>query len=81
MNWLNELKRIYEKLEATGYVEIKNEIFDAQLSGGTGGEIFLMVTEKLKKIRSSNPKVYAVIKNEADKILSYGKEIGYLSEG
>ena len=36
MNWHNTLKEIYQKLEISGYNEIKEDIHEGQLSGGTG---------------------------------------------
>lgn len=80
MNWIQELNNMYKKLEINGHQETKEEIYDAQLSGGTGGEIFLLVTNKLKELRDSKPDIYRLIKEEADQILHYGVLIGYLSE-
>jgi hypothetical protein len=79
MNWIKELDIIYKKLEMNGFDKEMNELADSQLSGGTGGEIFLLVTKRLIGIKKETPEVYSVIKNEVDNILEYGVEIGYLS--
>jgi hypothetical protein len=80
MNWIEILNKIYKKLEEKELTDIKSEIFEAQLSGGTGGEIFLLVTSTLIKIKNEKPHVYSLIKDEADSIINYGKEIGYINE-
>ena len=78
MNWTEQLNVIYEKLEENGFDEIKQELFDTQLSGGTGGEIFLLITNYLIKIKKERLHVYLVIREEVDSILEYGVKIGYL---
>lgn len=79
MNWYNTLKDIYQKLEDAGYPEIKKDIHEGQLSGGTGGEIFLIVLTKLIELKRNNPKVYVIVKKEIDELIIYGKSINYLS--
>lgn len=79
MNWIKELDKIYTKLDDNNLDEIKNKIFNSQLSGGTGGEIFLLVATMLIKIKEENSELYKLIKEETDLILKYGKDIGYLS--
>jgi hypothetical protein len=79
MNWIEQLDVIYRKLEKAGFNEIKQELFEAQLSGGTGGEIFLLVASSLIKIKKEKILVYLIIKDEVDSILEYGMEIGYLT--
>jgi len=78
MNWHNTLNIIYSKLEAHGYPAISKEIHEAQLSGGTGGEIFDLVISRLVSIKKNKPDVYAIIKSEIDSLIEYGINIGYL---
>jgi len=80
-NWITDLESIYKKLEDEGQFKIKNEMFQSQLSGGTGWEIFLLICEILKDIRSNHPVIYDIIKKEADRVLSYGYENGFLKKG
>ena len=79
MNWYSTLKDIYQKLEASGYNEIKEDIYEGQLSGGSGGEIFLIVLTKLIYIKKINPVAYDLIKKEIDELVTYAKSIDYLS--
>ena len=78
MNWLNHLKTIYDILEEKGYHNIRVDLFNAQKIGGTGGEIFLIIADKLTEIKVDQPLVYREIQRDVDAILNYGKEIGYL---
>jgi hypothetical protein len=78
MNWHNTLRSIYSKLDANGFHEISRDIYQGQLSGGTGGEIFDIVITKLISIKNNEPNVYEIIKTETDSLIDYGKSIGYL---
>jgi hypothetical protein len=78
MNWFNHLQGIYAVLDAKGYKEIKEELLEAQKIGGTGGEIFMIISDKLQEIKVKHPLVYNEIENDAECILNYGKSIGYL---
>ncbi len=77
MNWIDELNKIYWILEEKNLLKIKENIQDAQLSGGTGGEILMLVCDALIKIRREQPDIYVYIEKEADKLIVYEKEIGY----
>jgi len=78
MNWHNHLQNIYNILDAKGYVEIKEELLEAQKIGGTGGEIFLIISDKLQDIKVKQPSVYKEIDADVESILNYGRSIGYL---
>lgn len=79
-NWLDDLNNIYRKLDDYNEITIKNEIFEAQLSGGSGWEIFLLVTEKLINIKENNINIYEGLENEITNILNYGYENGFLNK-
>lgn len=78
MNWVDTLKTIYQKLDTKGFNHISKEIQDEQLAGGTSGEIFTLVLFKLTSIKDHQPEVYAVIKDETDWMIAYGRTIGYI---
>jgi hypothetical protein len=79
MDWHQMLKKIYIKLERAGFPQIAGEIHDAQLSGGTAGEIFDIVLTTLRQLKSENPKAYQVIEGEADELFAFARSIGYLA--
>lgn len=78
MNWHATLNSIYVKLKTYGFAETSDELFQAQLSGGTGGEIFSAVVDKLIHYKKNNPDVYAVIKDETEAMIAFGRSINYL---
>jgi hypothetical protein len=45
--------------------------------GGTSGEMFTLVLEKLISIKEHQREVYAVIREETDWMIAYSKVIGY----
>ena len=78
MDWRIELNKIYTVLEENNLKQLLQELQEAQLIGGTGGEIFMIMSNKLIEIKKTNPKTYSLIKTETDKIINYGIEIKYL---
>lgn len=62
------MNRLNFSLKENGFESIKEEIFEASLAGGTGGEILCMIDKKLLEIKETKPEVYNLIKNEADQI-------------
>jgi len=78
MDWRIELNKIYTVLEENNLKQLLQELQEAQLIGGTGGEIFMIMSSKLIEIKKTNPTTYSLIKTEADKIINYGIEIKYL---
>lgn len=77
MNWIENLNNIYNTLNKYDLTTFTNELKEAQYSGGTGGEIFLIIATKLKEWKTEE--VYPLIRSDADKIIEYGKSIGYLN--
>lgn len=77
-NWIVDLEKIYSILEYNNNHNIKDNLFETQLFGGTGGEIFLLVIDWLRKLELEEPKVYAMINVESNRIIEYGYTIGYL---
>lgn len=78
--WHEELKNIYNILEQNKLLFIKERLWNAQLSGGTGWEIFLLIAAELKQIKEDYPEIYELIKIESNNILSYGLEYGLINE-
>ncbi len=78
MNWHNKLDKIYNKLEEEGYSSIKREIHEGQISGGTAGEIFSIVLDKLMNLEHTHHKAYEKIKDEIEEFIIYAKSIDYL---
>ncbi|UNY99062.1 hypothetical protein MQE36_01630 [Zhouia spongiae] len=79
-NWIEDLREIYKILEKHGFYQLKEELFETQLSGGTGWEIFLLVTTKLRDIEYKNPEVYELIKKKSDSIFDFGIKNGFLKK-
>jgi hypothetical protein len=77
MDWLSIVKAIHERLRTNGFNDISAQIHHAQLSGGTGGEMFTLVLEKLISIKKHQPEVYALIREETEWMIAYAKVIGY----
>jgi hypothetical protein len=80
MDWRIELEKIYDILDENNYKNLHQELLEAQLIGGTGGEVFMIMSTKLFEIKKSKPKIYELIKNEVDKIINYGIEIKYIKK-
>lgn len=80
INWSEDLNVIYKKLEKANLTQLKEELFESQLSGGTGWEIFLAVTNKLKEIKQKRPDVYQLIKEEYNNIFDFGYTNGFLQK-
>lgn len=78
MNWHKKLKEIYNKLEEEGYYSIKREIYEGQISGGTAGEIFSIVLDKLINLKQTNHQAHEKIKSEIEEFIEYAKSINYL---
>lgn len=78
MNWHNTLAQIYQKLEESGYADLSLELKTEQLKGGTGGEILSLVLAGLLSLRDLHPDAYSMVETEAEGMIEYGKEIGYL---
>lgn len=78
MDWLAILNDIHSNLEANGFRELSQEISEAQLEGGSGGEIFSIVLDRLIQIKEQHPDVYAVIREETDWMIAYARTINYL---
>ncbi len=78
-NWINDLEEIYSILENKGCQNLREELFNTQLSGGIGWEIFLLVTAMLKKVKKENPTTYEYIKLQANRILDFGIKNGYIN--
>lgn len=79
-NWRIDLEKRYSILEYNNYHSIKNNLFEIQLSWGTGGEIFLLVVDWLRKLEHEEPEGYAIINVESNRIIEYGYTMGYLSK-
>lgn len=79
-NWIDDLNEIYDILEANDYLEIKEQLFNAQLSGGTGWEIFLLICDELMMIREKQSVTYYSIREQAERIIEYGINNKFISK-
>ena len=67
-NWLEDLNKLNSILDKNGLENLKQQIFENSLAGGTGGEILLIVDKILIEVKKTNPEIYYKIKNEAENI-------------
>ena len=66
--WLEDLNKLNSILDKNGLENLKQQIFENSLAGGTGGEILLIVDKILIEVKKTNPEIYNKIKNEAENI-------------
>lgn len=78
MDWISKLTEIRRILKPKGFADVSEEMLKKQLAGATGGEIFLLVMDKLISIKDERPEVYALIHEETEWMIKYGQTIGYL---
>lgn len=76
MDFFNKIELIKDILNRNGYKDVAAIILDAQLSGGTGGEVLIMVCSKLLTIKQRNKEIYSLIKSDAEELIAYAKSIG-----
>ena len=77
MDFIEKVELIKTILKNNGYQDIANDIAEGQMSGGTLGEIFMIVCSKLLWIKQKNKVVYKVIELDAEMLLDYAAGIGY----
>jgi hypothetical protein len=77
MNWHITLKQVYSKLNLAGYENISKDLYEAQLSGSTGGEILDIVLTKLYNLEKNEPAAYSHIKDEVNSLKTFARSIGY----
>ncbi|GHT98880.1 hypothetical protein FACS1894142_5790 [Spirochaetia bacterium] len=80
MDWRIELDKIYTILKENNCKELTQELMEAQLIGGTGGEIFIIMVTKFIEIKKSKQDIYNLIKNEVDNIINYAIKIKYIKK-
>lgn len=68
MDFFNKTELIKKTLNQNNYKNISESILDAQLSGGTRGEVLLIVCSKLLDIKKANSKAYLLIKENAEEL-------------
>lgn len=59
-----------------GYENISAEILDAQLVGGTGGEVLISVCSKLIQIKKNEPEIFKIIEFPANGLIEYAHSLG-----
>ncbi|HEY8918652.1 MULTISPECIES: hypothetical protein [unclassified Chitinophaga] len=79
MNWMKDLYSIYQKLDATGFEEVKKEILKAQVYGCNAGEVYYLVLQQLVMIKKDKVQIYEVIKGEVESIIHHSKSMIYLN--
>ena len=78
MDWVTNIRSIYDILEKNGFHDIAFEIGQEHASGGTAGEMFSIVVTKLISIKNERPEVYKLIREETEWMIAYAKKINYL---
>lgn len=77
MNLLNDIEDIKKKLNEAGYDNLSNDILNAQISGGTPGEVLILVCSEILEIKKKNYKAYLTAQIEMDKLVDYAKSLNY----
>ena len=73
-----KIASIRTTLENNGHSDAANDILNAQMVMGTEGEMFSSVCSKLLGMKTNNKKSYKLIYKDADWLLNYSEEIGYI---
>jgi hypothetical protein len=79
MTWMKDLYTIYQKLDATGFEEVKKEILKAQVYGCNAGEVYYLVLQQLVMIKKDKVQIYEMIKGEVESIIHHSKSMIYLN--
>jgi len=73
MSWMKDLYTIYQKLDASGFEDVKKEIVKAHLNGCSGGGIYYLVLQQLVMIKKDKAQAYEAIKGEVESIIQYSR--------
>lgn len=76
MEFVERIVSIRKTLEGNGYLDISNDILNAQIELGTPGEIFTKVCSILLTAKR-NKNAYNLIHADAEWLLNLAKELGY----
>lgn len=76
MEFFEEIESIKKLLRQDGYGYLADDILDRQLSGGTGGEVLILVCSRLLGIKEIYPKAYKTIALKADGLIDYCRSTG-----
>lgn len=75
MDFYKEIEAIKELLNKHGYHDVVAIILDAQLSGGTGAEVLIIVCPKLLGLKQQNAEAYYLIEDRASRLIAYANSI------
>jgi len=78
MDFLSKIENIKKLLAENKYEDYCQEILNLQLSGGTGGEVFVSVCSKLLELKKQDIKAFELVKKDAEELIAYAKSIDYL---
>ena len=78
MNISKILKKITAILKTENFSEEANYLIESESIGSTGGEIFDILLGRLIELKKNNSIAYKKIKDQANYIFEYAKEIGRL---
>jgi hypothetical protein len=77
MDWIEKIVEIRTKLSENGFERSASNILNAQLNLGSPGEMFLEVMNVILKIKNDKLPDWEIIKEDADELFKYGRDIGY----
>lgn len=80
MNYIEQIGVITSTLRAGGFEPLAEDISELQLSGGTGGEVLISVCSRLLGIKGAVPQAYALIRAQAEQLITYANSIGLYSK-
>lgn len=76
MNFLDAIEKIKLVLFEYGREDLSIKVLDAQLIGGTGGEVLISVCSQLLEIKKREPDVYSLIESNAEELIKYANSLG-----
>lgn len=76
MNYLETIQQIRTTLSVNGYENISNDVLEQQLSGGTGGEVLIMVCSFLLGLKERNSNAYEKIEGLVLPLIRYANSLG-----
>jgi hypothetical protein len=74
--FFDRMELIKSLLRQGGYGYVADDLLEQQLSGGTGGEVLMLVCARLLGIKQTDPEAYAVVAYEADELIAYCRQTG-----
>ena len=80
MTWVEHAQNIYTYFNNNGYKLVVDGLVNKYGIGGTPGEQLMIVCRWLAGIKNHQPKLYALIEQDAEPILKKGIAINYFTK-